>query len=103
MFQKKGFTMDSNINNLRIKDIIKEFNLSKKKVEEVIKTIRGDNMSDSKNAEEKYEVLQKYGRDLVDFVDKNLDLQFNNSSNIVAVRSDFLEGILTKEIKDFFN
>lgn len=28
MFQKKGFTMDSNINNLRIKDIIKDTNLS---------------------------------------------------------------------------
>ena len=56
--------------NTLAKDIIKEFNLNKKKVEEIIKTIRGDNMSDSKNAEEKYEVLQKYGRDLVDLVAK---------------------------------
>ena len=56
--------------NTLAKNIIKEFNLNKKKVEEVIKTIRGDNMSDSKNAEDKYEVLSKYGRDLVDLVAK---------------------------------
>jgi len=56
--------------NTLAKDIIREFNLNKRKIEEIIKNIRGDNMSDSKNAEEKYEVLQKYGRDLVDLVAK---------------------------------
>ncbi len=56
--------------NTIAKDIIKEFGLNKKKVEEVIMSIRGDNMSDSKSAEDKYEVLSKYGRDLVDLVAK---------------------------------
>ena len=56
--------------NTIAKDIVRDFNLNKRKIEEVIKNIRGDNMSDSKNAEEKYEVLQRYGRDLVDLVAK---------------------------------
>ena len=56
--------------NTLAKDIIREFNLNKKEVEKIIMNIRGDNMSDSRNAEDKYEVLRKYGRDLVDLVSK---------------------------------
>ncbi len=56
--------------NTLAREIIKSFNINKKKVEEIINLIRGDNMSDSKSAEEKYEVLQRYGRDLVELVAK---------------------------------
>ena len=56
--------------NTLAREIIKSFNINKKKVEEIINLIRGDNMSDSKSAEEKYEVLQRYGRELVELVAK---------------------------------
>ena len=54
--------------NTLVKELIKEFKLNKKNIETIILNIRGDNMSNSKNAEEMYESLQKYGRDLVDLV-----------------------------------
>ncbi len=43
-------------------------NFEKGKVENVIKEIRGHNHVDDENPENKYEVLKKYGRDLIDDV-----------------------------------
>ena len=48
--------------------IIDSFN--KNKVKEAILKIRGGNKVEDRNPEEKYEVLQKYGRDLTDEVAK---------------------------------
>ena len=45
-------------------------NFNKKKVMEAIKTIRGGKKVEDKNPEQSYEVLQKYGRDLLDEVAK---------------------------------
>ncbi|MBR3891793.1 MAG: AAA family ATPase [Bacilli bacterium] len=42
--------------------------VSKNKIEEIINNIRGDSMVDSKNKDDTYEVLEKYGRDLVKLV-----------------------------------
>ena len=57
-----------------IKEFIKYFNLSETEVKSVIKEIRGDNKVDSMEPENKYEVLSKYGRDLINDVrDGKLD------------------------------
>ena len=45
-------------------------NFNKNKVKEAILKIRGGNKVEDRNPEEKYEVLQKYGRDLTDEVAK---------------------------------
>lgn len=45
-------------------------NFEKNKVKKAIKEIRGNNKVVDKNPEEKYEVLKKYGRDLIDEVAK---------------------------------
>ncbi|MFV0394193.1 MAG: Clp protease N-terminal domain-containing protein, partial [Coprobacillaceae bacterium] len=57
-----------------IEDMIKEFNLNKKDVEKIIKEMRGGHMVDNQNPENQYEVLEKYGRDLIkDVEDGKLD------------------------------
>lgn len=45
-------------------------NFNKSKFESIIKSIRGNQKVDSSNPEDKYEVLKKYGRDLIDEVIK---------------------------------
>ena len=54
--------------NTLAKKIIQLFNLNKPNIEKIIKDIRGDSMVDSKNKDNTYEVLDKYGRDLVKLV-----------------------------------
>lgn len=55
-------------------NLLKEFNLEKKTVENIIKEMRGGNMVDNQNPENQYEVLEKYGRDLIkDVQDGKLD------------------------------
>ncbi len=57
-------------NNLLVKDIIKIYRLKEKEVEKIINELRGGKMVDNENPEAKYQVLEKYGRDLVDAVRK---------------------------------
>ena len=49
---------------------IEHHNLTKKKVEQVINEIRGGNKVTTNNPENNYEVLERYGRDLVEDVKK---------------------------------
>lgn len=48
-----------------ISDLLKQSNINKKEVEKIIKEMRGGNMVDSPEPENQYEVLEKYGRDLI--------------------------------------
>ena len=52
-------------NSTDIKSLIQQFGLNKKEVEKVIKDMRGGQKVDSPNPENNYEVLEKYGRDLI--------------------------------------
>ncbi|WP_028043843.1 ATP-dependent Clp protease ATP-binding subunit [Candidatus Stoquefichus massiliensis] len=55
-------------------EIIRQYHLNQKEVEKIIKEMRGGNMVDSPNPENQYEVLTKYGRDLIqDVKDGKLD------------------------------
>ncbi len=55
-------------------EIIKEFHLNQKELEKTIKEMRGGKMVDNPNPENQYEVLTKYGRDLIqDVKDGKLD------------------------------
>ena len=54
--------------NTLAKKITSLMGVSKNKIEEIINNIRGDSMVDSKNKDDTYEVLEKYGRDLVKLV-----------------------------------
>jgi len=56
--------------NTLIKEILRTFHLEKKTIEKIIMEMRDGEMVDSKNKEDTYEVLAKYGRDLVDLVSK---------------------------------
>ena len=57
-----------------IKEFIQRFHLNKKQLENIIKEMRGGNMVDNPNPENQYEVLTKYGRDLIqDVKDGKLD------------------------------
>lgn len=57
-----------------IQEMIQEFHLNKKELEKIIKEMRGGNMVDNPNPENQYEVLTKYGRDLIqDVKDGKLD------------------------------
>lgn len=61
-------------NSTMIKELIQEFHLNKKELENIIKDMRGGNMVDNPNPENQYEVLTKYGRDLIqDVKDGKLD------------------------------
>ncbi len=53
-----------------VKLMIEKFNLNKNDVAKIIKELRGDKMVDNQNPEAKYQVLEKYGRDLVEAVKK---------------------------------
>ena len=62
------------LNSTFTKELIQEFQLNKKELERIIKEMRGGNMVDNPNPENQYEVLTKYGRDLIqDVKDGKLD------------------------------
>lgn len=54
---------DSNITWL--KDLLKEFSMNKKDIKKSIEEMRGGNMVNNQEPENQYEVLEKYGRDLI--------------------------------------
>lgn len=57
-----------------IQDLIRQYHLNKKEIEKIIKEMRGGNMVDNPQPENQYEVLTKYGRDLIqDVKDGKLD------------------------------
>lgn len=57
-----------------LKDIISKYHLNEKEIEKIIKEMRGGSMVDNPNPENQYEVLDKYGRDLIqDVKDGKLD------------------------------
>ena len=56
--------------NTLSKSIVKKYLIDKNKIKKIINDIRGGTTVDSKNKEESYEALKKYGRDLVDLVSK---------------------------------
>lgn len=57
-----------------LQDIILKYHLNKKGIEKIIQEMRGGNMVDNPNPENQYEVLEKYGRDLIqDVKDGKLD------------------------------
>lgn len=51
--------------NYDMKQLIKKFDIKEKKVKEIISEIRGNSKVMTQNPEATYEVLEKYGRDLV--------------------------------------
>ena len=56
------------------KEMIQKFHLNQKNIEQIIKEMRGGNMVNNPNPENQYEVLTKYGRDLIQNVkDGKLD------------------------------
>lgn len=60
--------------NKLLKDIVKQLGKTKEDVKKVILEIRGDHMVQTKDPENQYEVLQKYGRDLTkDVAEGKLD------------------------------
>ena len=62
------------ISSLVMKEFIQRNQLNEKKVKEAIIEIRGDSMVNSKDPENQYEVLTKYGRDLTkDVADGKID------------------------------
>lgn len=62
------------MNSTSIQNFIKEFHLNKKELEKIIEEMRGGNMVNNPNPENQYEVLTKYGRDLIqDVKDGKLD------------------------------
>ena len=62
------------VNSTFVKEFIDKFQLNKKQLEDIIKEMRGGNMVDNPNPENQYEVLTKYGRDLIqDVKDGKLD------------------------------
>ncbi len=54
-----------NVNSTSIRALIDKYRLNKREVEKVIKDMRGDHHVDNPNPENNYEVLEKYGRDLI--------------------------------------
>lgn len=57
-----------------LQDIILKYHLNEKGIEKIIQEMRGGNMVDNPNPENQYEVLEKYGRDLIqDVKDGKLD------------------------------
>ncbi len=57
-----------------VKQFIQNFNLNKKDVIDAVKEMRGGNKVDTQEPENKYEVLKKYGRNLIDDIkDGKLD------------------------------
>ena len=62
------------VNSTAVKEFIQKFHLDKKQLENIIKDMRGGNMVDNPHPENQYEVLTKYGRDLIqDVKDVKLD------------------------------
>ena len=57
-----------------IQDLIRQYHLNKKELEKIIQEMRGGNMVNNPQPENQYEVLTKYGRDLIqDVKDGKLD------------------------------
>ena len=57
-----------------IQEIIRQYHLNKKELEKIIQEMRGGNMVNNPQPENQYEVLTKYGRDLIqDVKDGKLD------------------------------
>ena len=52
--------------NDSVKSLLKEFNITRERFLEVLATVRGNKVVDNDNPEDKYDVLEKYGYDLVD-------------------------------------
>ncbi len=62
------------VNTTLVKELIEQFHLNKKELEKIIEEMRGGNMVNNPNPENQYEVLTKYGRDLIqDVKDGKLD------------------------------
>ena len=57
--------------NKDLKEIYKKYSVTKEKVMEVLKDIRGNKTVESKNPEDTYDVLKKYGSDLVELAKEN--------------------------------
>ncbi len=49
-----------------VKSLLKEFNITRERFLEMLATVRGNKAVDNDNPEDKYDVLDKYGYDLVD-------------------------------------
>ena len=57
-----------------VKEMISKYHLNQKNIEKIIEEMRGGHMVDNPNPENQYEVLTKYGRDLIqDVKDGKLD------------------------------
>ncbi|ELS04444.1 ATP-dependent chaperone ClpB [Xenococcus sp. PCC 7305] len=52
------------------KDIFREFNLTEKKLKEIVKQVRGNQKVTDQNPEGKYQALEKYGRELTELAKK---------------------------------
>lgn len=62
------------VNSTSLQELIQMFHLNKKELEKIIQEMRGGNMVNNPNPENQYEVLTKYGRDLIqDVKDGKLD------------------------------
>ncbi len=69
--------------NTKVKNIFNNYNINKQTVLTALKTVRGNTRVTSENPEETYDVLNKYGQDLVELAKKNkLDPVIGRDSEI---------------------
>lgn len=69
--------------NSAVKEIFRAFGINQKKLLEVLKTVRGNTRVTTDNPENTYDVLNKYGQDLVELARKNkLDPVIGRDSEI---------------------
>ena len=72
-----------NNQNTRIRNILKDNNINKQTVLSALRTVRGNTRVTSENPEETYDVLNKYGQDLVELARQNkLDPVIGRDSEI---------------------
>lgn len=69
-----------------VEEMLQKFGMHKQEIEKIIKEMRGGNRVDNQNAESRYEVLEKYGRDLIkDVSDGKLDPVIGRDAEIRRV------------------
>lgn len=74
------------IRNGWVEEMLQKFGMHKQEIEKIIKEMRGGNRVDNQNAESRYEVLEKYGRDLIkDVSDGKLDPVIGRDAEIRRV------------------
>ena len=81
--------------NRELKDLFKKYNINKNNFLEALATVRGNTRVTSDNPESTYDVLKKYGQDLVDLArHQKLDPVIGRDSEIRNVISNIFHDLL---------